>query len=100
VNYRRHTKPLKAETPDTPSEPANKEQVTRRLLLLPTQTTQEIFYRHSAPFQVNPRGNPILQHPPSSEQSRWQGFAPPQLTIHRRILPSPNPPYLNIGRVD
>jgi len=97
VDHERYTKSLKAQTPNMPSKPANRKQVTRGLFLIPTQTTQRIFYHHSTPCQINPRGNPILQHPPSSDQSRRKGFTPPQLTVHRRRLPSLNPPYVNIG---
>jgi len=51
-------------------------------LLLPAQTTQHIVDYNTSPIQVNRSSNFILQHPPSSEKSRRQGFTPPQLTVH------------------
>ena len=36
MDYERHSKPLKAKTPDPPRKVTNGEQVTRRLFNLPT----------------------------------------------------------------
>jgi len=80
VDYVRHSKPPKAETPNTSGNTANKKQMTGKLFLLPTQTAQRIFNHHPTPFQINPSSNLIFQHPPSSEQSRRQDFTPPQHT--------------------
>jgi len=80
-----------------PSKVTNGEQVTRRLIDLPTQATYRVFNHHPAPYQINPSCNPIFQYSPGQEYSRRQGFTPPQLTVDRRGLPVTNPPYLAIS---
>ena len=100
MNYEQHSKPLRTKTPNTLSKTAHGKQMIERLFLLPTQTAQRIFNHHPVPFQINPSRNLILYHPPSSEQSRRQGFTPPQLTVYWRNLSISIPPYLNIGKVN
>jgi len=97
MDYERHSKPLKAKTPDPPSKVTNVEQVTRRLVDLPTQAAYRVFNHHPAPYQINPSCNPIFQYPPGQEYSRRQGFTPSQPTVNRRGLPITNPPYLAIS---
>jgi len=77
MDYERHSKSLKAKTPDPPGKVTNGEQVTRRLFNHPTQVAYKVFNHHPAPYQINHSRNPIYQHPPGQENSRRQGFTPP-----------------------
>jgi len=52
VKYKRHSKPLKAQTPNTSSKTTIEKQMAMRLFLLSTQTTQSIFNHHHSPFQI------------------------------------------------
>ena len=97
VNNKRHSKPLKTKTPHPPGKLVDEKQITRRLFHLPTQTTHQILYHHPSPFQIYPSSNLILHHPPSSDQSGRQSFAPPQLTVNWRNLPNSILPNLKIG---
>ena len=74
--------------------------MTGRLFHHPTRTTEGILNHYPASFQIYPSSNLILYHSPNCEQSRRQGFAPPQLTLNWRDLPNCIIPNLNIGWVN